>query len=82
MEEHKDMAKTVSTTEAIRLVGVSRTTFWRLLRRYSIPNFQDVLDGRVKLIRKEDLERLKQFAEMVRAGESLPTVDAYRRMES
>src|SRR3989440_10911916 len=41
-------SKTVSTTEAIKLVGVSRATFWRLVKRYNISTLQDVLDRRVK----------------------------------
>ena len=39
-------SKTVSTTEAIKLVGVSRATFWRLVKRYNILTLQDVLDLR------------------------------------
>lgn len=76
------MAKTVSTTEAIKIVGVSRATFWRLVKRYNIATFHDVLDRRVKLIRKEDVDRLLAFARSVRNGESQPTVEAYERRAS
>ncbi len=76
------MPKTVSTTEAIKIVGVSRATFWRLVKRYKIATFHDVLDRRVKLIRKEDVDRLLAFARSVRNGESQPTVEAYERRAS
>ncbi len=70
-------SKTVSTTEAIKLVGVSRATFWRLVKRYNITTFQDVLDRRVKLIKREDVQRLLAFAQSVRNGEAPSTPDAY-----
>jgi transposase len=76
------MAKTVSTTEAINIVGVSRATFWRLIKRYNIATFEDVLDRRVKLIKKEDVEKLLAFARKVRNGELKPTMDAYERRAS
>lgn len=76
------MAKTVSTTEAINIVGVSRATFWRLVKRFNIPTFEDVLDRRVKLIRKVDVDDLLTFARSVRNGESQPTVEAYKRRAS
>ncbi len=75
-------AKTVSTTEAIRLVGVSRATFWRLLKRYNITTFEDVLDRRVKLIRREDVEKLLAFARSVRDGEVPSTPEAFERRAS
>lgn len=62
-------SKTVSTAEAIGLVGVSRATFWRLVKRYNIPTFQDVLDRRVKLIRRDDVNKLLSLARSVRNGE-------------
>ena len=75
-------SKTVSTTEAIQLVGVSRATFWRLVKRYNITTFQDVLDRRVKLIRREDVQRLLSFARSVRNGEETSTPEAYERRAS
>ena len=74
--------KTVSTTEAIKLVGVSRATFWRLVKRYQITTFEDVLDRRVKLIRREDVDRLLAFARSVRNGELAPTPEAFERRAS
>ena len=75
-------SKTVSTTEAIKLVGVSRATFWRLVKRYRITTFEDVLDRRLKLIRREDVDRLLAFAQRVRAGESPSTPEAFERRAS
>ena len=74
--------KTVSTTEAIKLVGVSRATFWRLVKRYNITTFQDVLDRRVKLIKREDLNKLLSLARSVRNGELPRTAEASERRAS
>lgn len=74
-------SKTVSTTEAIKLVSVSRATFWRLVKRYNIPTFQDVLDRRVKLIRREDVNKLLSLARSVRNGE-LPSAEVSERRAS
>jgi len=74
--------KTVSTTEAINMVGVSRATFWRLVKRYNIPTIEDVLDRRVKLIRREDVTKLLEFARRVRNGESPSTPEAFERRAS
>lgn len=75
-------SKTVSTTEAIAMVGVSRATFWRLVKRYHIPTIEDVLDRRVKLIRREDVDKLLAFARSVRNGESASTPEAFERRAS
>ena len=75
-------SKTVSTTEAIKLVGVSRATFWRLVKRYQITTLEDVLDRRVKLIRREDVDRLLAFARRVREGEVPSTPEAFERRAS
>ena len=74
--------KTVSTTEAINMVGVSRATFWRLVKRYNIPTIEDVLDRRVKLIRREDVTKLLAFARRVRNGEVPSTPEAFERRAS
>jgi ACT domain-containing protein len=75
-------SKTVSTTEAINMVGVSRATFWRLIKRYNIPTIEDVLDRRVKLIRREDVTKLLAFARRVRNGEIPSTPEAFERRAS
>ena len=64
------------------MVGVSRATFWRLVKRYKIATFEDVLDRRVKLIKKEDVDRLLEFARSVRNGETPPTVEAFKKRAS
>jgi hypothetical protein len=64
------------------MVGVSRATFWRLVKRYNIATFQDVLDRRVKLVKKEDVHRLLALARSVRNGESPSTLEAYEREAS
>ena len=74
--------KTVSTTEAISMVGVSRATFWRLVKRYNIPTIEDVLDRRVKLIRRDDVNKLLSFARSVRNGETASTPEAFERRAS
>ena len=74
--------KTVSTTEAINMVGVSRATFWRLVKRYNISTIEDVLDRRVKLIRREDVNKLLAFARRVRNGETPSTPEAFERRAS
>ena len=68
--------------EAIRLVGVSRATFWRLVKRYNILTLEDVLDRRVKLIRREDVNKLLSYARSVRNGELPSTTEAYKRRAS
>ena len=75
-------SKTVSTSEAIKLVGVSRATFWRLVKRYQITTFEDVLDRRVKLIRREDVDKLLALARRVRDGEVTSTQEALERRAS
>ena len=75
-------SKTVSTSEAITLVGVSRATFWRLLKRYQITTLEAVLDRRVKLIRREDVDKLLALARRVRDGEVPSSQEALERRAS
>jgi ACT domain-containing protein len=75
-------SKTVSTSEAIKLVGVSRATFWRLVKRYQITTFEDVLDRRVKLIRRDDVDKLLALARRVRDGEVPSIQEALERRAS
>jgi ACT domain-containing protein len=75
-------SKTVSTSEAIKLVGVSRATFWRLVKRYQITTFEDVLDRRVKLIKREDVDKLLTLARRVRDGEVPSSQEALERRAS
>lgn len=64
------------------MVGVSRATFWRLVKRYHITTFEDVLDRRVKLIKREDVHKLLSFARSVRNGELPSTQEAFERRAS
>jgi predicted DNA-binding transcriptional regulator AlpA len=59
---------TSTLTEAQQLLGVSRTTLWRIIRQYKIPVFHDVLDSRVKRIRTADVEQVLEEAQRVRRG--------------
>jgi excisionase family DNA binding protein len=45
--------------EAARMLGVSHTKLWRLVRDGTLSAQENPLDRRVKLIRREDVERLK-----------------------
>ena len=47
-------------SEAARFLGVSRTKVWLLVKNNIIPYQKDPLDDRKKLVRKSDLEQLKQ----------------------
>jgi len=52
------------------------------VKRYNISTLQDVLDRRVKLIRREDVNKLLSYARSVRDGELPSTTDAYERRAS
>jgi predicted DNA-binding protein (UPF0251 family) len=60
--------KTLTLTEAQEMLGVSRTTLWRLIRTYQIQTLTDLLDNRSKLVRKADIERVLADAEKIRQG--------------
>ena len=64
----KQTPETLTLTEAQKLLGVARNTLWRVIRRYDIPTFNDVLDSRVKRVRVSDIERVLEEAEKVRRG--------------
>jgi predicted DNA-binding protein (UPF0251 family) len=59
---------TETLTAAQKRLGVSRTTFWRLLRQYNVATVRDVLDSRSKRVRKDDIDRIIADAERVRRG--------------
>jgi predicted DNA-binding transcriptional regulator AlpA len=65
-----DNPKTFTLTEAEKYLGVSRATLWRLIRQYTVPTFTDVLDRRVKRVRRSDLDRILAEADRVREGEA------------
>ena len=60
--------ETLTLTAAQEMLGVSRTTLWRIIRSYQIQTLTDVLDTRLKLVKKSDIERVLEDAEKVRRG--------------
>ncbi len=46
--------------EAREFLGISRPTMWRVLKDGDLPVYADPLDKRKKLVKREDVERLKQ----------------------
>jgi len=63
-----DTPKTFTLTEAEKYLGVSRATLWRVIRQYKIPTYMDVLDRRVKRVRRSDIDTVRAEAERVREG--------------
>jgi excisionase family DNA binding protein len=53
-------AELATMAEAARILGVSRTKVWHLVKKNIIPSQKDPLDDRKKLVRKSDLEQLKR----------------------
>lgn len=60
--------ETETLTEAQRRLGVARATLWRLIRKYNVETLPDVLDSRVKRVRRADIDRILEDAERVRRG--------------
>ena len=54
--------------EAQQRLKISRTTLWRVLRKYQIVVLEDVLDARVKRVRATDIERIEAEADNIRKG--------------
>jgi hypothetical protein len=65
-----DSPKTFTLTEAEKYLSVSRVTLWRLIRQYKVATFTDVLDRRVKRVRRSDIDRILADADRVREGEA------------
>lgn len=65
-----DSPKTLTLTEAEKYLGVSRATLWRLIRQYKVTTFTDVLDRRVKRVRRSDIDQILVEADRVREGEA------------
>lgn len=70
MDTGVDSPKTFSLTEAEKYLNVSRVTLWRLIRQYKVPTFTDVLDRRVKRVRRSDIDQILAEADRVREGEA------------
>ena len=50
----------LTMAEAREYLGVSKPKMWRLVRDGVLPTYEDATDKRKKLIRKDDLDRLRQ----------------------
>ena len=68
MFQQKVNVPTQSLGEAQKTLQVSRTTLWRVLRKYGVEVVEDVLDARIKRVRVTDLKRIQNDAERVRMG--------------
>lgn len=60
--------ETETLTEAQKRLGVARATLWRLIRKYNVETLPDVLDSRVKRVRRADIDRILEDADRVRRG--------------
>lgn len=60
--------ETETLTEAQKRLRVARATLWRLIRKYNLETLPDVLDSRVKRVRRADIDRILEDAERVRRG--------------
>ncbi len=68
MDFNTDGLKTFTLTEAEKYLGVSRATLWRIIRQFNIPTYTDVLDRRIKRVRRTDIDTVRAEAERVREG--------------
>lgn len=68
MDSTNDNHKTFSLTQAEKYLGVSRATLWRIIRQYKIPTYTDVLDHRVKRVKRTDIDKVRDEAERIREG--------------
>lgn len=68
MDFTNDNHKTFTLTEAEKYLGVSRATLWRIIRQYKIPTYTDVLDRRVKRVKRTDIDTVRAEAERIREG--------------
>ena len=63
-----DIPKTLTLSEAEKYLGVSRATLWRIIRQYQITTYADVLDRRVKRVRRADIDTVRAEANRIREG--------------
>lgn len=54
------MAEILPLGEAAAYLGVSRRKIWQLVKRGELPSWSDPLDRRRKLVRVEDLNKLRE----------------------
>lgn len=73
-----DTSEYVTLLEAARLLGISRTKMWQLAQSLAI--YELPTDGRVKLLKRSDVEALRQprprLASDPKAAAALPVVVA------
>ena len=50
----------VTMSEAQEILGVSRFKIWQLVKEGKLPTFRSELDRREKLIRRSDLDAIRQ----------------------
>ena len=69
LSEDEEKEETETLKQARRRLGVSRTSLWRLIRKYKIDVADDVLDGRAKRVRVADIDKVLDEARRVRRGQ-------------
>lgn len=60
----------LTLTQARKLLGVSRTKLWTLVKEGQLTIYKDPLNKRVRLVRREDVERLRSPERISRPGAS------------
>jgi hypothetical protein len=55
--EEKDL---VAAEDAQVYLGVSRATFWNLVRRYGVPKYRIPIRGKRVFFKRSDLDRLRE----------------------
>jgi predicted DNA-binding transcriptional regulator AlpA len=59
----------LTTEEAQKHLGVSRATFWNLVKRYDVPRYTVPLSGKRVYFKLEDLDHLRDPRPAKRAQE-------------
>jgi excisionase family DNA binding protein len=54
----------LSTAEAAELLHISQPTFRKRIREHGLETFRDPLDHRLRLLRAEDIERLRALEQL------------------
>ena len=55
------MDEYLNLVQAARYLGISRMTLYKLIREGKLPAFQSELNRAVRLVRRADLDRLRQL---------------------
>ena len=50
----------LNLTEAKEYLGISKPTMWRLVKNGTIASFNDPVNKRIKLVRRDDLDKFRQ----------------------